>query len=596
LTTDLMSLSRPGDELWKNALVTSIDALARAGRWGELHRHLSLLRANTARYPDQAALNRWLAYRRAMSRVQRYLSQRRPGSTPHGMAVPPFGQAPYATRPLAAEDIAPAWGDYGDGTCEVQHELGELAVLAEGAPLAEVLQKVGDATGLRVQAEGLAEHHVTASLSGVPPRQALELVLGSVGLAPRGEDVVRVVPAEAGGGDGAGERPLWALQEFLILYPESARVPEAYCALGFLQMMHGRTGMGLDQLAVLCREHPRSPWSVYGHYLIGRGACDSRQWEEAKWELLLAVDLGSDHELTQPALIWAAHAQVELGEYDGAARCFRRALAFPSDSPLEPAIMYNIAYCLEKSGAPVLETEQRYRELSTRYAGTAEARKADFRLARIALRAGNYGQAVARYEHFLEKWPPGSELTPQACADLMEAYCRNRNHVRAVMLGEVMCRNFSDSAAFGRALPSIWDACQRSGLESVGLEVIEHCLQGGEAPVSRQRLLVAKIRFQIALGRLEEARKTLEAMGPEGIDPDLRHEARLVESRLAAAEGKPGEALRLRRRVALKCHSDPIRRQAMEMMARDYERKNDFASAALVYGGKVPLAANEGTP
>ncbi|MHC4787673.1 MAG: tetratricopeptide repeat protein, partial [Planctomycetota bacterium] len=200
------------------------------------------------------------------------------------------------------------------------------------------------------------------------------------------------------------EAALWALQEFLILYPESAHVAEAYYALAHLYMSEGRPKMALDQLAVLCKEFPGSPWTVYGHYMAGRARFERGDWAGAERELLAVVDTAEEHVLTRSAFLWAAQAQVELGRYTEAVACFRRALADEAKDPLTPKILYNIAYCLEMSRSSPLEVEERYTELRTRFPETEYAREADYRLARMAMEAGHHRKAVARYEFYLGRW------------------------------------------------------------------------------------------------------------------------------------------------------------------------------------------------
>jgi tetratricopeptide (TPR) repeat protein len=596
----LRSVSRPGDELWKHALIGSIRALAPQQRWEELFRHVYLLRANSARYADEDALNRWLAYCSAMHKTRVLLSRAGPKADLFGMPAPPLGREPAACRPLVAEEIVPTSGNYGDASYEVAFQMGELRLTAEGAPVGDVLDAVAEASGLNVKYEDRRDYPVSACLETISPAHALELVLGSLGMAPEeAGDRFKVGPLRPlprSQADGLKEA-LWALQEFLILYPESAHVPEAYYALAHLYMMVGRTSMALDQIEILCKEFPDSPWSVHGHYVAGRTYCGQRDWRRAEDQLLRVVDSGqADDALLQSAFLWAGQSQVHLGRYEQAVACFRHALASEPQDPLTPSILYNIAYCLEKSGASPLEVEDRYTELRTRYTGTEYAREADYRLARIPFEAGHYDRAIPRYEFYLSNYPLEAERTCEACADLLTCYGRAGEYVRGAVLADVMCNAAVERADFRRALPAIVEAYRKAGLPAAGLEATERMLEVVEDGPRRDALRVARARFLAEFGRTEEAHALAARLAEEVGAPELRDELNLMEADLLAGQAKADQALELYRQVALEGRSDAVREKALRMIGRYCEAAKQFEEAALAYAGKCPLPREGDSP
>ncbi len=588
----LRAVSRPGDELWKCAVLGSVRALYERGEWGEMFRHAYLLRANTARYPEEAALNRWLAYCKAMARATIYLQAASEGEQPFEMSAPVLGRAECPTRPLAAGDILPDSGRYGDGSCEATYEGGELHLSAQAAPIGRVLAAVSEASGLPIDYRGPADYVVSASLETISVPHALELVLGSAGLSAEQRDgglVVRDLDVMPRSRSEALKGAQWALQEFLILYPESAHVGEAYYALAYLYVLEGQREMALDQLDVLSKECPRSPWSTYGRYLAGRLRYEMGQWARAERDLLAVVDAEGTHPLERSAFLHAAQCQVQLGRYEEAVTCFRRALAGATGHPLAPGILYNIAYCLERSGASPLEVEERYLELRTRYAGTDYAREADYRLARMALEGGRYEKAVTRYEAYLAAWSIDDERGRSACADLVRAYGATGDHVRAALLGHVMCNAFAESPQFWQCLPALVSAHRRAGMAALGLELLEGCREAAEDADRRGRLCAARAGFLADLGRTEEALAALDEM-PAGLaDPEVLHAANLVRAGLLTRGGQPEAAARLCREVALRSADRELRAAALKLIARQYELRKEFDKVALVYSGKVPL-------
>ena len=595
----LRAVSRPGDELWKNALISSIRVLSDAEQWEDFFRHVYLLRANTARYPDEPALNRWLAYCVAMAKVRILLDRSPARGELWGVAPPALGRAPCGTRPLVAEDIVPTSGRYGDGTLRAEYQMGELRLLSEGAPLGQVLAEVAQKAGLNVAYEGPADYVVSASLETLSPEQALELVLGSVGLeaaAVGDKMVVRRLQPLPGSDADALKAALWGLQEFLILYPESVQVGEAYYALGHLYMTRGQTKMALDQLDILFKEFARAPWSVWGHYIAGRARCDAQDWARAEADLLAVVDGDPKHPLSQSAFLWAAQCEVELGKYTEAVACFRRALAHETQDPLTPAILYKIAFCLEKSSASPLEVEERYTELRARYPGTEYARDADYRLARMALDAGDCAKAVARYEFYMTTWPVQYERTRQACRDLVSAYLKAGDPMRAALLGEVMAATFPEEPECRDALPAVLEAHAQAGLHQMGLEVIEKSLDAAQDAEQRLFLTVAKARFLADTARYDEAKALLDQVAAELPGRDLLHEARLVEAQMLMATGQQDQGLALCREAALKGRSDEVRAKALTLMAQQYTMRKEFDRAALAYAGKCPLEGGGSSP
>ena len=308
----LQAVSRPGDELWKNAVIAAIRIHQARKSRADFDRGLHLLRANSHRYGDEQALNRWLAYVEAMAGVEDVLARSEDSRSVYGVEPPPFGRAPYQGRPLAAEEIVPVSGKYGDGSLQVSCRLGEVRLRAEAAPLRDTLDAVADAAGIQIECDVPAQYVVVADIEGVTPQQCLETVLGSVGLALEGEGdrfVARSPQPRVESARQALESALWGLQEFLILCPDSPQLPEAYYALGHLHMTQGQRQMALDQLGVLTREFPLSSWTVYARYVQGRASCDQQDWQRGEQELLFVADSCSDASLARSAFLWAAHCQ-----------------------------------------------------------------------------------------------------------------------------------------------------------------------------------------------------------------------------------------------------------------------------------------------
>ncbi len=595
----LASVSRPGERLWRCAQVTAIAALGEQGNWTEYVRRMCLLRANSSRYADATSLDRWLSYCRAMAHVRILLPHLKEGGSVYNRRPPDFGRAPFPEAPLRAEDIVVTTGKYGDGTLEVRFDTGDLHLRSEGATIGAVLQGIAKAAKLQVKYSGPADRRVVASLDTSALDNLLEVTLGSVGMEGTVQrDVLTVTPldpqpkSETQGIKDA----LWALREFLILYPESTQVPEAYYALAHLYMTQGRTRMALDQLDVLCQEFPRSDWAVIGNYVAGRAYHGLGDWERAERQLLLAAVSAADPKLQASAYLWAAHSEVELKKYDKAVTSFRRALADAVNEPLAPEILYSIAYCMDMSGGYPQEVEERYLEVRTRYPTSPYARKADYRLARRAFLDGSYSRAATRYEYYLAHWPLDDDTSRDACRDLIVAYLRTGNSVRAVLLGEVMASSFGHEPQYWEALPTVLKSCETSGLYRTAVEIINHSLRVADTPERRWALQVAMARCLVGMRKFSEAQQLLTPLVEQITDPEILETARLAQVKLWLDQPQTGPVMEVCREVAADSQSEANRADALALMGRYLEETKKFDEAARVYAGYCPPAAEGSAP
>ncbi len=596
----LRSVGRPGDELWKHSLITSVTALSDAGQWPEFWRHLYLLRANSARYSDELVLNRWIAYMRAMAKTREFVGRYEGSDEIYGITPPPYGKASCGCRPLMLDDIVVTAGKYGDGTLELRYDRGELHLRSEGALLKNVLAEIAAATGLVVRYSGTDDHPVVVSLGAMAPQLGIEMILGSVGMqaSPEGSRYqVQPLDPSAIPDDEALKAAIWSLQEFMILYPESQQLPEAYYATAHVFTTQRRDREAVDQWEVLCEEFPQSNWALYARYILGRRRFDEGDWLRGERDLLLVVDTPGEHPLRESAYFWAAQCQVELEKYDAAVVSFRKALAGHSDSPMAPRVMFNIAYCMERAGAPALEVEERYLEVRTRYPETPYARRADYRSARMSLNAAQYETAVRRYEFYLSSWPMEGQECEDACRDLIRAYIQSGDRVKAVLLGEIMRSSFGHSERYWQALPALLEAYEDSGLREVGLAVLEHAMKAAEQTRRRDPLLAEKARFLVDLKRYPDAEEFIATALVQVEDEEVANLLKLQSARIKIAQGDEADAgLALCRRVALATKSDEIRASALRMEGRYYEENRSFDLAVRSFTGQVLASAEETSP
>ncbi len=592
----LRAVSRPGDQLWKHSLLVSVSVLARQKSWDRFFRQLYLLRANSARYSDEDALNRWFSYQRAMARVQLCLAGLEQGGELYGRVPPQFGLAGFEGRPLTADQIVVTTGKYGGGALQLQQDAGELRFRSEGAPLGAFLAEVERVTGMDIDYRQESHFPVIVDMKATAPEYALEIALGSVGFEPVFTDDalhVRLLDARPRSSAQALRQAIWSLQEFLILYPESSQVPEAYYALGRLHMVQGRKQIALDQMQILAEEYPASPWTTLGHYIAGRTYCEMGEWQRARDELISATDSARDPVLLASAYLWAAQCMVELEEYEDAVRCFRRALADETRETLAPRILFSIAYCMEQSGSFPLEVEERYLEVRTRFPESEYGRQADYRLARMPYLAGQYARAARRYEEYLARWPAEDEPGRQACRDLAVAYARSSQPARAMLVGQFMAESFPGEPEYWAAIPSVLEACVAGRLYEGGRALIQASRTVAVTDEQQWLLNLREVEMLCGLGEYADAEALIRRLASEVDDPEKARRLRLEQARLwlARAEKRPG--VEVCRAVAQEATSKEIRLLALKLMGQFYEQARDYQKAALAFAGMCPPSGEE---
>ncbi len=634
----LRSVSWPGDELWRGAMITSIDALGQSARWQELYADLNLLRANSGRYGDALALNAWIAYRKAVAAMRRTTlstpSDVLPGDYKSGCpdaVLPVFGRDPYDCPPLSVNDIHVRSGEYGDGTVIANTEPTVAAVYpadkelisvrANGAPVGKVLEALAKAANLSIQSAAPFERPISASLEPMPPEKALSIIVGAVGceaigtgttceVKPADQAVVRLSDATLRAAAQIGaERELRA---FRSLHPDSRELPEIQYALARFLMNTNQAQEGAAQMAALCKEFPHSPWSFLAHYVAGRTWGNAGKWAEAEKEMALVADLQQNHPLSHSAFFWQGQYQAQQGKYNEALKAFREALtrAEPPDAPakatagtLIPEILLDIAQCMEKTGCSPVDIEQRYTEIKTRFADTEYARRADHRLARMALDAGDWVKATRRYEWYLGVYPLTDEESFTVALELVQTYMRTGDYMKAVLLGEEVRAAQSPPAVPGSVaatpeapknitpcptsrdlVPLLLDACDKARMPQTALRIIDQSVQPGD-----WAMFVRKANFLIDSGACDTAEQILGAVESKTNDTAVLCQVKVARARILMAAKKDKPALDLCREAAFMSKATEVQTAALMLMGQYFEHSRQYERAAHCYSGECCL-------
>jgi len=591
----LRSVSEPGDGLWKHALVVSIHALGQQKRWDQFFQDLYLLKANSARYSDKAALDCWLAYRNAVAWAQICFSRAPTGAPFNGATMPVFGKGLPACEPLSLDDVPADVAPAGEGSVSVERRLGRVDLRSERAPLRQVLRAVRSDVSFSSDAPKAPQRRVRAFLEAVTEEQALEALTGLAGLevvAESQKTVIRKLDLTGRSAEELLRTAASKLQAFLMVHPESEFVPEAYYALGSVYLLQGSREMAVGQLEVLTRSYSRSPWAMRGHYVAGRILGEKGNWDEAEREMLRVLDGGWEYSLAPDVLYWVGVSMFNQEKYAEAVRCFQNIRSDRLLAELRPEVLYDWAFCMEQLDFDPAETEERYREVKTRYPLTPYAGMAECGLARLAVKQGDYAEAIRRYESYLRARGPEGQFDAKVYAELLKCYFQTGSYYRAVLLAQDLVEGLEWRPAHAELVALVVEAYERAEMQRLGLRAVVKLLGLGMAGC-RQQLLVKKAGFLLDMKSYGQVRETLEQIDTGGDDPECLVQAQLLKAKLQASTWNYADALELCRQIALNSSNRPAVVEALQIMSRCYEALGERENAMLVYEGKCPVSTGE---
>jgi len=631
----LRSVSKPGDELWKHAMLTIARAegaiAAKQGgsqeHWKAFFSACHTLRANSTRYGDELNLNSWIDYRMTMAKMEMFVTRWEEAAELYGMDRPPFGSGPPECKVLALSDVPNQPQPRGKVELKVEVAEGQADVVAEGAPVLDVLSAITTGMGLKLECTDVAEKTpVFAKLLGVTAEEALETVLGSEGLVGRQDEGAFIVgPMDLSvlsKKDVAGAASL-ALQQFVVTHPSSFYADEASYALAHVYAVQGDTQLALSQIQLLQKMFPYSSWTQRGHFVAARILEKGKAWADAEREMLAMVDVAKPGDpLVAKGFFWVAQYRVEQGKeleaqagsvrgrrddaqekYNAARQYYEKALSIGIPEAMTAEADYGIAWCMEKQKGTkfsVEAVEDSYRKVIATYRGTTPAEMATYRLARMAFddaagpkasdKTAKWEKAVQRYESYLKQYGVKSVQSSAACQDLLQAYLEAGQDGRAAVLAEVIRAATDWQADAEHVLPLLMNAYRKMNMPELGLKAIEEARSKHLPAAILDSLDVAEAELRMQLNNLSDANVVLDRVEKTGTDPRAIQEARLLRAKVCRVKLEYAKAIAICRDVALGPYDD-LKVEALKLMGECYEASGEHDKAVWAYRGYCPATA-----
>ncbi|MCA9063975.1 MAG: tetratricopeptide repeat protein [Planctomycetaceae bacterium] len=443
---------------------------------------------------------------------------------------------------------------------------------ARSASVRELLQSLIHGCGMSVQFSRVADHQAASHqcLIHVNDR-SLSLLLDGLtvpygNLWTEDQGLVRIVTTRDVSPDElkqfqaeAAER---MLRHSLLSYPEARQIGHTRIALGSLLFSQNRPADAAHLFRVQLESQPRSEVEAITGFNLGKCLMSVQDPVHALDAFTISLDASvSQADLRVSAYLYAGRIQMMLEQKQAAVMTLMRGLAVAEDTSLEAeaALMLAAAYLLNNNPQGANSVLVDRSEL---------LRKPDLRP------ASAFASALARYRAAVL-----AEHREREAAGLVSAIAK-----------------FHPEKEFGAQWSCLLaDACFDLGLTSVS---IEHYALGirslPECPLRQETVLKLASVYR-ADNHLETATGLLRQLSPESASTvvDL---AVLRQAEIHLDQDEPDLAITTARALFDDASDNELRRQALKVMGRAYEQKQNHRAAVYCYAGILPEHAGLRTP
>ncbi len=362
------------------------------------------------------------------------------------------------------------------------------------------------------------------------------------------------------------------LRNALFQSPDSPQIGYSRVALGVLLFQRDRTADALHMLRSQLELQPRSDVEAEASFNVAKCYLALNQQDEALDAFLHSIDSTGGQPLARTAgYLYIGRLQIADELYQPAVSSLVRALALSDDTIMETdaALLLSSAYLL--AGNPQ---------------GANEILMQSDRRSRLA------------------------QPETRDAAAFLSAFCRFRAAVlqdRREREGQTLVTaltRFDPLSQFGVH----WALLAAEASEELGLyeQATHHyltVLDAAPAARLRDRTLLKLAERYRAGGQFDEAAQLLSAVTQSDSEL-LTLQVALQSAVVASEQGDSDSALQLCRFVLANSDDDAVRRAALKLMGRAYERRQDYEAAVYCFAGMVPARtdhhagtlANEATP
>lgn len=316
-----------------------------------------------------------------------------------------------------------------------------------------------------------------------------------------------------------------------------------YCQLALCYGLTGNKQGKADALSFVMNADPSTPMYAEGLYELGRAYMDISDNARAMNAFTLLRDNAKDKETKARALIGMGMVSRNSKDYEKALLCYKEVVKLLPGSQYSEDAMFAIESIYQTLRTP--EKYLEYVEENNLAAGKSDSDKEEmyFNTAEQVYLSGNYTQAAASLQKYLDSYPEGAHVT-NALFYLAESYAALGNKEKALDYYDKVI-SASDAGSFAES--SMLHAAE-----------LNYSLERFTAAYDAYKLLNEKAKFEVnkdtalmgmmrsaykakAYAEAAEAAAAVEAIN--GLSDNLKREASYIRAKSLLSSSRRDEAL-----------------------------------------------------
>ena len=582
--------ARCGSALWRDAVIQILILSRQTQEPTRLRRHTYLLRANLARCPGGEALRPWCLYQLAMLKFRRARTDKAEAGHPLALPGLRFGlQTPDIDPVLSGQPDTGSGGD-ANPELEIREESDGLHIRSNGVSLSRFFGAFPADGSISIASGKYEEKTVHAHLEGVSRGEALDIVLGSLGLELEGHSdetsviTERDAPAEAS--DEAVQGALSALELFVMLFSDSRYLPETYYALSHLRLQGEDYTGALKQLEISLERFPRTSWAAPAHYMAGWIHCRRENWEQALEHMRAVGDTAGS--ISHYATGWKGHILRHLGQHENALECFLTALEKDLPDAMHLRFLYGKAVCLEKVGAEDDTVRRAYKRIIKKGKEGTYPVLALRALARNALDRNRPEAAEKMLARAMERADEGMVQWGELPVRLVEAYRNTGKPLPGLLAAEALVTYLPAGERYGLRMAAV-KACIQAEMPQRGLALLSRIDPQKHSGASRARIARNRGELLRMAGNHEKALTAFEEALERAEGDEMTSRVLISKARVFLAQRNYESCVEICRRVVEGDSTPGTDQVALDLIGRCYADRGEFNQAARFFNGEYHI-------
>ncbi len=585
---EIRNRTYPGSGLWAYAVIGLTHLTRKAGKREKYLQNLYRLRANAGRYAPtrRDAVRAWTEYRLGISKFQACKVDDRGGASPLTIPGMLFGE--QKLNQALFSDLMDDVVFRADRTekLNVEKTMAGVRLTGRGVTLGRFLTAIKEVGARRVVCEDWCDRKVYGEMEEVRPNRAVDIVLGTLGLKRKKREGMPdgIVPMLKEGERRTSQaEALSSLERFVLLYPNSEYVAETYYAISYLHLLEDQPGRALNQVQILLNRFPDSKWTRPANYLAGYVSIENEAWKNAASFMRKAEEGFWTGQLYAKG--WMGHILSQMEKWEPAVRKLKPVLN--EDIPVEfrGQLTYDLATALEHSSGLNERVRQLYAESRNLVPRSSTAVQALAAMARIAMQDRLPERASELIRRGMQSEHSDAVVWKNLWSRLVKTYNEVGRPVQAVVSGMVVLEQLDGDVPMP-LVEALASACETAEMYEAGLSIVEELKLDKFESRHRAWILMHKAKMLLELNRPDAAHTTLKTAQNLNTPKKIAYQ---ISAQIGEAElqrGNDQRVLSICRELLDGGKPTLVERQALSLLGRYYESRDQYLKATRVYEGQ----------